>query len=63
MIAARIATMDRGRPKLNGGIPLINQSEAAEMVNVDRSTVQRARKVLEKGTSESGRSRAMRRVR
>jgi protein gp37/ParB-like chromosome segregation protein Spo0J len=52
MIAARIATMDRGRPRSNGQICLINQSEAAGMVNVGVVTVKHARKVLEKGTSE-----------
>jgi hypothetical protein len=52
MIAARIATMDRGRPGLNVQICTFDRAAAASMVNVGIRTVSRARKVLEKGTSE-----------
>jgi ParB-like chromosome segregation protein Spo0J len=56
MVAARLATMERGRPSgcdLNAPIGAFkSQPEAAEMLNVGRMSVQRARVVLEHGTPE-----------
>ena len=47
MIAARLATMDRGRPE-NASIDAITQPDAAKLLNVSRSTVQRAAIVRDK---------------
>jgi len=53
MVAARIATMQRGRPsktdKENVAIATISQEEAASQMGVSRETVIRARKVIDKG--------------
>lgn len=52
MVAARIATMERGRPDINASIDAITQDDAADMLNVGRATVQRARVVIEEAEPE-----------
>jgi ParB family chromosome partitioning protein len=47
MIAARLATNRKGRPKKNSGIPLFSQEEAADLLNVSLDSVKCARKVQE----------------
>jgi len=52
MVAARAAKLRRGRPETNTPIGGNTQPEAAQMLNVGKRTVQRARKVLDRGTPE-----------
>ena len=53
MVAARLATLDRGRPETNAQIcAFTSQPEAAELLNVSRRSVQSARAVTDKGTPE-----------
>ncbi len=52
MVAARIANMGEGRPSKTASIEAVSQERAAELLNVDRSSVQRARRVLEHGSQE-----------
>lgn len=52
MVAANIANLDEGRPKNNASIEAVSQADAAEMLNVSRSGVQRAAKVKEYGVPE-----------
>lgn len=52
MVAASIATMDRGRPSENGSIDSFSRSTAAELLNVSPKSVQRAVKIRKKGDSE-----------
>lgn len=52
MVAARIATMDRGRPVENASIDAFTQPAAAAALSVSRPSVQRARVVLDHGTPE-----------
>jgi hypothetical protein len=53
MVAARIATLPKGRPwDLNAPIGAFNQTEAAQSVGVARRSVQRARTVLEQAAPE-----------
>lgn len=52
MIAARIATMKQGARTDLASIDAKSQSQAAELLNVSRPTVQRARQVLEHGDQE-----------
>lgn len=52
MVAAKLATMQRGRPTENASIEAFSQPDAAKMLNVARASVQRAREVLEHGTPE-----------
>lgn len=49
MVAARLATLSRGRPGENASIEAIPQPEAADMLSVGRASVQRAREVLTSG--------------
>jgi ParB-like chromosome segregation protein Spo0J len=51
MIASRLATMDRGHP-VNASIEAFTQPDAAKMLNVSRSTVQRAAIVRESAAPE-----------
>jgi hypothetical protein len=44
--------MGRGRPEVNAGIPAISQSDAAEMLNVGRESVQSGRKVINSAIPE-----------
>lgn len=53
MVAGKLATMKQGaRTDLASNEARLDQSEAAEMLNVSRSNVQRARQVLDHGTPE-----------
>ena len=62
LIAARLATMRQGErtdlgpsanlPEVAGGLPLISQTAAAEMLNVSIRTVTSARKVVKEGAPE-----------
>lgn len=55
MVADKIATLKKGRPEENASIDAFNsitQSQAAEMMNVSRKSVQRARVVRERGVPE-----------
>ncbi|MGO9533896.1 MAG: hypothetical protein ACLP3B_22320 [Syntrophobacteraceae bacterium] len=52
MVAARIATLRRGRPELNPSIDGISQPRAAELLNVSTSSVERASKVVNNGIPE-----------
>lgn len=52
MVAARIATLGRGRPESNVGIPTNTQSRAADLLNVSRDSVIQARKVIERGAPQ-----------
>jgi phage N-6-adenine-methyltransferase len=51
LVAARLAALPRGRPE-NASIDAITQAQAAELFNVSRPSVQRARVVLERGVPE-----------
>jgi hypothetical protein len=48
MVAAKIATLERG-DKQHSSIELTSQSEAADLLNVGRASVQRAKLVLDEG--------------
>jgi chromosome segregation ATPase len=50
MAAARIATLQHGHHKSDASIEASSQTEAAESLSVGRSSVQRARKVIEGGS-------------
>lgn len=50
MIAARLATQSEGRPTKTASIEAVSQTEAAQMLNVSRASVQRAHEVLERGS-------------
>ncbi len=52
MVAARIATLTEGRPSKTASIEAVSQDDAADLMNVGRSSVQRAREVLEEGAEE-----------
>jgi len=51
MVAARIANMAPGRPAETAEISAVSQSRAAQMLNVDRRSVQHAKKVQERGAA------------
>lgn len=50
MAAARIATMRQGRPESNASRDAFTQNEAATDMDVSRSSVQRAKKVIDSGS-------------
>lgn len=52
MVAASIANMKPGRPGETASIEAVSQSAAAEKLNVSRSAVQRASKVMDEGAPE-----------
>ena len=52
LAAAKIATLQKGRPIENASIEAFSQNDAAALLNVSRSGVQRAREVLNEGTPE-----------
>lgn len=52
MIAARLATMGQGARTDLASIEAMSESDAATLLNVSRSSVQRARKILKEGTPE-----------
>lgn len=55
MVAARIATLAKGSNQ-HASIEAPSQQEAADLLNVSRSSVQRAREVIESGTPELARA-------
>ncbi len=52
MVAAKLSTFGKGRPQDNASIDALKQDEAAELLNVSRPSVQRARKVQESGDAK-----------
>ena len=52
MAAARLANLGEGRPSKTASIEAVPQTKAAELVNVSRASVQRAKKVLANGAKE-----------
>ena len=52
MVAARLATLGKGRPETNASIDAFTQPKAAELLNVSRPSIQRASTVLNHGTPE-----------
>ena len=52
MVAGKLATLGRGRPEGNASIDAITQTQAAELLNVSRPSVQRAREVIDKGAPD-----------
>jgi hypothetical protein len=49
MVAAKIATMAEGRPRETASIDAVSQPQAAELLNVSRMSVQRAKNVQASG--------------
>lgn len=52
MAAAKMANLEKGRPKENAGIPAITQSDAAKMFDVSRDSVQVAAKIEREAPAE-----------
>lgn len=52
MVTAKIATLGKGRPEENASIDALKQTDAAELLNVSRASVQRAKKVLDQAEPE-----------
>lgn len=52
MAAAEFSNLSKGRPVINGSIAPISQTDAAELMNVSRESVKRAKKVLDGGSKE-----------
>jgi len=52
MVAAKIATLPAHRPAETAPIGAVTQDTAADMLNVGRRSVQRAREVLDRGAPE-----------
>lgn len=52
MVAGRLANLPAGRPSETASIEAITQTQAAELLNVSRPSVQRAREVIERGAPE-----------
>lgn len=52
MVAANMATLGEGRPSPTASIEAVSQQEAADLLNVSRSAVQRAAKVRDDGAPE-----------
>ena len=52
MVAAKLAGMNEGRPSKTASIEAVSQTQAASMLNVSRSAVQRANEVHTTGTPE-----------
>jgi ParB-like chromosome segregation protein Spo0J len=52
MVAERIATRTEGRPSETDSIELVSRAEAAQLLNVGRESVARARKVATQGVPE-----------
>lgn len=50
MVAAKVATLKHGQKPGDVEISTSTQTEAADLLNVSRETVIKARKVIEKGT-------------
>lgn len=49
MVAGRLANLPAGRPSETASIDAVSQSKAAELLNVGRASVQRAREVIDNG--------------
>lgn len=52
MVAAKLATLKRGRPEENAPIGANTQDEAGDLLNVGRRSVQRAREIIDHGSDE-----------
>lgn len=52
MVATKLSTLQRGRPQENAPIGAFSQEGAAELLNVSRRSIQRARDVIDHGTPE-----------
>lgn len=52
MVAAKLANLKEGRPSETAQIYAVSQSDAADRLNVSRSSVQTAKAVIEKGEPE-----------
>jgi len=52
LVAARIANLKEGRPSETASIDAVSQSQAGQLLNVSRESVQRAAKVLKKASPE-----------
>jgi hypothetical protein len=52
MVAARLANLGEGRPSETASIDAVSQIQAADMLNVSRPSVQRARAVIDNGATE-----------
>lgn len=52
MVASRLANLGEGRPSKTASIEAVSQEAAADLLNVSRSAVQRAAKVLDVGAAE-----------
>lgn len=52
MVAAKLATLDEGRPSKTAQICAVSQTKAAQLLNIGRRTVQHAAEVQEKGIPE-----------
>jgi N6-adenosine-specific RNA methylase IME4 len=52
MVAARVATLRRGRPEVNAEISVFSQGKAGEMLSVSPDSIQFARRVIERGTPD-----------
>jgi ParB-like chromosome segregation protein Spo0J len=52
IVAAGLATLSEGRPSETASIEAVSQADAAELLNVSRSAVQRATKVRDEGAPE-----------
>lgn len=55
MVAAKIANLGEGRPTKTADISAVSQSDAAEMLNVSRGSVQNAATVRDRGTPRADR--------
>jgi N6-adenosine-specific RNA methylase IME4 len=52
MVAGKISNMRTGRPTKSASIEAISKKDAAKKLNVGKASVERAKKVLDKGTPE-----------
>jgi hypothetical protein len=52
MVAAKVATLGKGRPEENAEISALKQAEAAKLLNVSRGSIQNAARVQRKGVPD-----------
>lgn len=52
MVAGKLANLPAYRPTVSASIEALTQRQAAELLNVSRPSVQRAREVLDHGVPE-----------